>query len=360
MAASRLSPSGACFARAAGAILAILMLTAWTLLPGPAQTAQKPASDFWNEFSRQRPAAAAEVVGIRDPLTALAMTGYGQATVLWGLPPVPDRAPPLDPDLLAGVLDKKSLPDFRQWPARDWERWQIATYRLYCQAVLQAAQTPPEAFAKSARENAFVDWGSMFRNPGKFRGEVIPVKGVLRRLRRIVDPPQGVTRQGITVLWEGWVFTETFGSNPVCVILTDLPAGIKEGERLSQGVTFDGYFLMRYRYLSGYGWRDTLLFIAPTLTLTARPSAAVEPGMFSLSGWMFAGMIALFAGTIALVVGLGWWFRRGDQRFRRRVTEVQAGMFAESELGHEEGPGTVTSVRPEPQPGREGNGAHGP
>jgi hypothetical protein len=318
-----------------------------------ASAAQPPAapSRFWDDTARARPAAVAEIVGLGEPLAVLAMGGYGKETALWGLEPPPDTAPPLDAHWLSLVQDKKPLPDFRERPPQEWKASEKAVYAVYCQALRQAALTPPEAFARSARPNAHVDWGSMFREPRKFRGEVIPIKGRLVRLRRL-DAPLPVKRDLIKVIWEGWVFTETYGSNPVCVILTELPAGLKEGEKIDHPVEFNGYFLMRYRYLSGRGWRDTLLFIAPTLTLLGPARADGPDVMFSLSGWMLGGMLVLFTVTVAVVAAMGWWFHRGDRRFERRLGQVRAGMFGASDLATDAGRETVTAVRPELPPGR--------
>src|SRR5437667_22632 len=85
-----------------------------------------------------------------------------------------------------------------------------------------AAAAAAEVFARSAAENAHVNWADMFREPWKFRGQVIPVSGKLKRLRRL-DAPLPLQKEWIKVVYEGWVFTPTYGSNPVCVIFPDLP-----------------------------------------------------------------------------------------------------------------------------------------
>jgi hypothetical protein len=182
----------------------------------------------------------------------------------------------------------------------------------------------------------------MFREPWKFRGEVIPVKGRLKMLRRRDLPLQAA--DAARFLYEGWVFTETRNSNPVVVVFPDLPVDVKTGEQVDYKVEFNGYFLMRFRYLTGEGkntWRDTLLFVAPTISvLGAAPGAAKDSSgtatFGQLSGAILTGMIILVAGTMLLVLGLGWWFRRGDKRFHHHLTRVRAGMFAESELAGEQ------------------------
>jgi hypothetical protein len=336
-----------CVVLAAGALLACA---------GSAQEPDKQFPKFWDNDRRAGAGAVAEMVGVHEPLALVAMRLRAKAEIVWGVEnePIPDMAPPLDERILSRVKDNHDMPRVAGRLRDEWRPWEAANYDIYCQAIRHAALTPAEAFAKSAQDNSHVVWGDLFREPWKYRGQVIPVKGRLKMLRRR-DPPLP-DQDVVKFLYEGWVFTDTPGSNPDCVILTELPGGMKEGESITYKVEFDGYFLMRYRYLtSGKGWRDTLLFVAPTLRLVgpaARKGGDDGGDIFhQLSGTILTGMMIVIGATMLLVVGLGWWFRRGDRRFERHLSDVRAGMFAESELSSGQQPGdAITGIRAEQPP----------
>jgi hypothetical protein len=319
--------------------------TIWALAvcAGPVWAQQEPvqpAAPFWEDERRIALGGAVELVGIREPLAVLAMRLEGQLENVWGEigHQQADHAPDLRPDLLRNTMNVHVLPDLRGRLREEWKPVERDTYDLFCEAIRLAALTPnaATAFAKSAADNRGITWGDMFREAWKHRGKVIPVEGRLKMLRRR-DAPPDLERDGIKTIYEGWVFTETPGANPVCVDFVTLPQGMELGEKVDYRVRFNGYFLMRYHYLtSGRGWRDTLLFVAPTVSVRpGRHRAEAEAGFGQMSSSILTGMIGVVALTILLVLGLSWWFRRGDRRFHDHLMQVRAGMFAESELAEE-------------------------
>jgi hypothetical protein len=327
------------------------------LLAAGRADAQQPARQPRIDSKAAQAITAAQMVGIREPLAFLVMRSEAKDTLGWVFEPEPepDLAPPLNENLLSRIKDNKPLPDLRGRLRDEWKPWEAASYDLFNQALRQAALTPPEAFAKSATENKYVTWGDMFREPWKYRGKVIPVKGRLKMLRRR-DAPVPLQREGFDHFYEGWVFTPTRGANPVCLNFAKLPPGLEEGETLDQQVQFNGYFLMRYRYHTSEGHhkqRDTLLFIAPTVDLQeADRHRAMLP---ALPGFVLAGMVILVAMTILIVLGMGWRFRRGDRLHQARLGQVRANLFGGSDLAGDSPPGeTITTIRPESPP------QHGP
>lgn len=321
------------------------------------EPARKPAAqaaeEFWFDRDRAGAAGVAELVGLRDPIACAAMRVEGKRSLVWGLEPeedqVADRAPPLDPKLLALIPDKKAMPDLRGRPRDEWKPEEVAEYETYCQAVAQTWKTGPALFAKSAAENRGITWGHLFREPWKYRGKVIHVHGTLKRLRR-EDAPLCAQKEWVHNLYEGWVFTDTPGSNPVSVIITDLPPELKLGEDINYRVSFDGYFFKRYRYVSGKGPRDTLLFIAPTFKTAGVPPPPDVPEVTTF-GNMPGGVVlvagALLLATFAVILGLNIWFRRGDRKIHHRIDELRASMVAQAE---DEERAQVTGVLPDLPP----------
>ena len=167
----------------------------------------------------------------------------------------------------------------------------------------------------------------LFEEPNKYRGQVVHIEGRLKRLRRF-DAPRMAVKQGVPVIYEGWIFGDAYGSNPYCVIATAVPDSIPLGETVEQLVSFDGYFFKRYRYKAGDGWRNAPLLIGHSLRKRESSNASSESdGAFA--GLLLPGLIAVVGGTVVLVIGLTWWFRRSDRRVRTYLDMTRNGNFVE-------------------------------
>jgi hypothetical protein len=301
------------------------------------------AAAFWQ--SRQLAAAtAAQVVGLRDLLGSAAMLRGSYGMAMWeGL------APGIDPDLLAPVEDEKPLPTLRRKGPDDKDIvGNQDEFYAYCRVVAQAARTSEQAFANSARENKWITFGHLIREPREYRGKVVHVEGRLKRLRR--EPaPEPVKKEGIPFLYEGWVFGETVGSNPLCVLFTELPPGLKEGEDLNDKVAFNGYFFKKYLYQAAdQKWRYAPLLIGRTVSVVKEPAAPSPTA--HLPSVMVASILAMVVFMVALVVGLSWWFRRGDRRTQARLAEAKAAPFFDDEAPAGPSPSPDAAVSPEPFP----------
>jgi hypothetical protein len=340
----------------AAAVVVLLTLAS----VGRGAAPKKPADDPDRGY---RARAAAEVVGMREPVAALAMLMHGDAMWVWWEPDfarqaqaLAGEAPPLSAELLLRAsrtesnIDGRPLPSgLGKRPTDQWAKWERISYELFCQALRQAALASPEAFARSGRKNVNVTWGDLFRDPWRFRGDVIPMKGRLKRLLPR-DTPVPVFKDGIKVFYEAWIFPKTPGTNPVCVAVLHLPPGLEPGEDLDVDVSFNGYFLQKYRYLTaGKGPRNTLLFVAPTLE---RRSPVGPTGGRAAAMWkaFLPWLLGLFAAVVFIVLGLSWWFRRDAARFHARVARMRTEVFQQGEFGPGMSPEVITSVRPEMPP----------
>jgi hypothetical protein len=218
-----------------------------------------------------------------------------------------DKALPLA-RLLTGVQDGK--------PAPSADR-NLEEFLGYCDTLLLAAQTPAAAFEKSGRETRSVTYTHLLKDPAGHRGEVVHLEGRLALLRRW-RVPAFLRRKGLEDAYEGWVFGP--GSNPYCVVFTDLGPGLKVGEQLDVPVKFDGYFFKTFRYPANKKQRLAPLLVGRALRPAFPAHRAKLGGAFSV-GFVVV-LTALVGGTIVLVVGLGWWFRRGDRKLRARLART--------------------------------------
>jgi hypothetical protein len=212
----------------------------------------------------------------------------------------------------------------------------------YCETVLVAAKTSPEAFANSARANPHLAFAHLHRDPARYRGKVLHIEGWLGRLLRF-DAPEYLRFRGVRYLYEAWVFSGNRNTNPYCVHFLELPPGIQTGENIAYPIAFDGYFFKKLRYSAAKEDRYTSLFIARTIN---RKRMASESASFS-NIFVIAFCIVI-GGTVLVVVGLTWWFSRGDRRLRSRLTEALPQPAFEN----------AVPELPDPAPGGRGPTAH--
>ncbi len=197
----------------------------------------------------------------------------------------------------------------------------------YCEFVLMAYQTSALAFTQSARKE--LTFSDLMTKPKTNRGEVVEIKGRLRRLRKIT-PPAALLNVGVSELYEGWVFQEMYGPNPVCILFTELPNNIQPFEKDDFLIEFQGYFFKKYRYKTANSgsenpWKDTPLVIGKTLNVKRGSIESYEEGSTWAKGLLplfTVASLVVLTGIIALII----WFLRGDQkttnRLRNRHIEV--------------------------------------
>jgi hypothetical protein len=289
------------------------------------------AATDWLLYGQER---EARVAGVRGPMSRRdGRTQLGAGTLfLNGLTTAPagalsglailDAGHELDCWRLVNTEEVRPFPDaLKQWVH---DELTLSADPLeadaYTEILVMAYYTSPEAFRKAARHDlAYVH---LFQEPAKYRGEVVHVEGRLKRVLRF-DPPEAAVLAGVSDLYEGWIFDEIRGANPVCVVFTRLPPGVELNRPIELHVAFDGYFFkkLRYRVASPTNPRqryDAPLLIGNTLTLSPAPAEAGEPaGEWGHS--LMAVFLVVVGGGIAFVAWLAWWFRRDDRRVRARV-----------------------------------------
>lgn len=331
--------------------IATVVLAASFLWAMPARAQQAQEDDFWLHAELQRPAAVAQLVAGYHPTTIWPIYRR-QRWLVWFLPeeepPLFDGkfAPPLDPDLLATLLelDKRTVPDLTK---RKGTRAEVNFILLHRDALIKAAKVPAKAFAERAKDDTHLTWAHLYNEPHRHHGKVVTVEGKVHRLRKY-DAPASLREKDIPFFYEAWIEGPTEGANPFACQFTRLPAAIKVAEKFESPpvVTFHGYFLGRYRYRGGEG-KDfvTHLLIGPTIVPRARPADADAGAPASpLAYLVLYGIIGVIGVVTVIMVGLNLWFRRGDQQVRERIAQIQAQRAVE---GLEAGsPPPETGIKP--------------
>jgi hypothetical protein len=181
-----------------------------------------------------------------------------------------------------------------------------------------AARVPADALRQVARHD--LTFAHLFgAERYKYRGEPVHVEGRLKRLRRF-DPTPALAADGYHDLYEAWVFPDSSSGNPICVVVSERPAGLTPGEDLDRHVSADAYFFKLYRYEAGDGWRRAPLLIGRTVV----PAAAEAPAsIWAVPGAVVPVTLGLVGLGIAVAAGVAWWFRREDRRARDRLRRIR-------------------------------------
>jgi hypothetical protein len=194
----------------------------------------------------------------------------------------------------------------------------------YVEFLVRAHYTSAKAFARAASRD--ITYAHLFNEPARYRGRVVHFQGRLKRINRY-DPPPEAAAEGVSNLYEAWLFNEHFGPHPFVVVFTEWPAklpidllGEPKIDRVVE-VSFDGYFYKKFRYKAidskANTRRDAPLLIGHTLTVKRVPPAAGESNEWANT--LLYVFLGLLAAVVFLVVGLTYWFRRTDSRVRDRL-----------------------------------------
>ena len=199
-----------------------------------------------------------------------------------------------------------------------------AESRTYNHFLIRAFFTSPKAFASRVRTD--LTYAHLLREPDTSRGEVVRVEGRLLRINRFLKVPYEVQKEGVSSLYEAYIYDESFGASPYCVVFTNWPdnlplsylgqAKIKEIVRVRTA----GYFVKTYKYKASDGRnteRELPLVVTHTLAYE-KPPEVVTDRRDRVYLWMYLFMGGLGALVVG-VLGVTFWYRRNDLSTRRRL-----------------------------------------
>ncbi len=154
-------------------------------------------------------------------------------------------------------------------------------------------------------------FGDVLEHPQGFRGQLVSMRGCLRRLVKY-DP--GQNRQGFRHVYEAWVYPDDSQGNPVVVVFTKKPNGLPMGADLSEDVQFTGYFLKNYGYEAQDVPRRAPLFLAGGVDWLEMPELVASVATTPLG---YGSTAVLF---FACVFGVVHFHR--DRRYFRATAPV--------------------------------------
>lgn len=126
----------------------------------------------------------------------------------------------------------------------------------YWTVFAKLRDTPQADLERAALQD--LSYTQLFSDPDFYRGRLITLEGELLQLNRL---PHHENDAKIEIVYEGWLRNADSGKNPYVFHCLDKPAGLMEGNKLSEKVTITGYFFKRYQYPAQSG----LTYAAPML-----------------------------------------------------------------------------------------------
>jgi hypothetical protein len=213
-------------------------------------------------------------------------------------PDEPPSAVPLDPELLATIRD-------------DTLNIRSSEREAYLALLARARDLPHSQLEREAARD--VSYSQIISDPDLYRGKLVTLEGDLRRLVDVggLGSAPGDDTHGIQKVYEAWFFTADSGDAPYVFRCTSIPAGIPEGEKLSEKIRVTGYFFKRYQYPTVRGLYAAPMLLGKRLRWTP---ALVAPQTDPAVVPYILGGLTLVGTLLALIV---WKFAAGENRQQR-------------------------------------------
>jgi hypothetical protein len=172
----------------------------------------------------------------QSPDRSAAARAESESTAAPRTPPVQVAAPDLDPNASLQAVAIERLEEFRDHSGT------MAAEPFYYLLDLARRSSPTEMLREARSDCSYVQ---LLDAPDKYRGQLIALRGTLRRL---IEVDAATNAAGIHTQYEGWLFTATAGRNPYVVIVADRPIGLPFGADVHAPAEVAGYFLGWWRH----------------------------------------------------------------------------------------------------------------
>lgn len=194
----------------------------------------------------------------------------------------------------------------------------------YEDVLLHAHKFNKDELAAAARRD--VSYYDMMDDKGRrdeVRFELVHLDGRLKRLKKITSLGR-LKSAGMTDLYEAWIYPSGGrGHDPICVILSDPPAGLEPADDFTPGVpvSTSGYFFKVIEYPSNQPNPkdpERTMFRRAPLLLGRGLTTGKDPDGLTASVTDLVTVSLVFGGAVLLgLLGLAIWFRRTDAGSRR-------------------------------------------
>jgi len=226
--------------------------------------------------------------------TRVAVEGAGAADDTFVLPP------PGQPWQMADPQDEGALTEEDLAAIRDDEPFRKAEHPAWFK-LFGVLQTEDQV-SLDERSIGPVTFIQLYRQPKEYRGELVELRGTLRRSEPLPAPPND---HGIESYYRTWVFPDDNPSNPIVVYTLSVPDGFPSGMTLVEKVELQGFFFKRWPYVATDAIRTAPVVLASELDWIAMPEAESPAPPLSIGAML--GLATAFAALVVIVV---WWRTR--------------------------------------------------
>lgn len=208
--------------------------------------------------------------------------------------PVPDPAGDADDrerksEYFAGVRpellkDVRDAAPFRRDGAAAWNNF-VDVLSENDQATLDAASI------------GYVTMAQLYQQPNVYRGKLVSVRGVVRRVNRKELPKK---KPGIDVYYQIWLQPLDNPLSPMVIYTLDLPREFPTGNELREEAQITGFFFKLWAYQAQDKIRTAPLIVARTFDWT-------KPAVAPARTWSTGRMLSLVASAAVLAMILVAW-----------------------------------------------------
>ena len=142
---------------------------------------------------------------------------------------------------------------------------------------------------KLSEFSSFID---LFENPQKDRGQPVSLHGVLRKLTKY-DP--GRNAEGITDVYEGWIYPDESQGNPAVIVFSSKPDKLPLTGDMTEEIRVTGYFLKMYGYEAQDVPRKAPLLLAGEVEWRRRSKGYVAESL-PLEVYLLTGLVVMMLG----------------------------------------------------------------
>ena len=151
-----------------------------------------------------------------------------------------------------------------------------------------------------------VTYAQLFRQPSQYRGRIVAISGIVRRVNPIELFPNEF---GIKQYYQAWLWPTDNPSSPMVVYCLELPDGFPTGMELAEQAEVTGFFFKRWAYQAQDTLRTAPTLLARSLQWQKRPVMASERA----HDWTIP---LVFGGSILLALLTTWYVYHCTKRPR--------------------------------------------
>jgi hypothetical protein len=168
------------------------------------------------------------------------------------------------------------------------------TDAFYHLLQLLADSSEQELTAASA---GHVTFAQLFQQSNEYRGELVTVRGTVRRAVEKTAPPNDY---GLGQYYEVWIVPHDQRDSPLVVNCLELPAAFPQSDSLAEDASITGFYFKRFAYQAGDGrLHTTPLLLAKTVAWS--PAAPVAKKPANLAAFLWCTAIAAVLASIAVM-----------------------------------------------------------